>query len=447
MTYWQPWSLRELVEELARGRTTAAEVLARSRARIAATDPELHAWVTEIPVREPSGSLGGVPLGGVPVGVLDGVPVGGVPVGGVPVGGVPVGGVPVGVLGGVPVGVKDIIDVAGVPTKSGTALRRDAPPAGLDAAIVTEWRRTGVVPVGKTVTTEFAFFAPGPTRNPAAPDHTPGGSSSGSAAAVASGQVPLALGTQTAGSVTRPGSFCGVASLVITHGRFPMTGVTGLSSSLDSHGYYTAAVSDLALAWSALSGEPEVARSVPPRLLVWSPPVDSDMAAALAAVRERLVTAGATVRDFPEHALIAEVTEAQTLVMAYEAARERAAELAVIEQISDQLADLLRTGAATPDSEYAAAQRTIAVAGERVAELLIDHDAILGPAAAGSAPAGLASTGDPIASRPWQAFGLPAVGVPGARSDAGLPLGMQLVGRARDETALLATGRWVEAVW
>lgn len=404
------WSLRELAGELASGTTTPAEALARSRARIAETEPEVRAWVEHVP--EPGHGTG--PLGGVPL------------------------------------GVKDIIDVAGLPTRCGTPLRADSPPAKADAPVVDAWRRAGAVPVGKTVTTEFAYFSPGPTRNPAAPGHTPGGSSSGSAAAVAAGHVPLALGTQTAGSVTRPGSFCGIASLVVSHGRIPMDGVSGLSPSLDSHGFYAAQVTDLALAWSALTGEADPARRErrAPRLLVWTAAtlgvVHPEMAAALDAAAERLARAGAEVGEFPEEPA-AELVAAHPVVMAYEAARERAAELAEVSRISPQLAGLLRTGAATSEGDYQAARRTVAEAGARVAELLADQDAVLAPGAVGPAPEGLTSTGDPAMSRPWQALGLPAVGVPGHRDAAGLPLGLQLVGRARGEADLLATGCWVEA--
>ncbi|MBP2329653.1 Asp-tRNA(Asn)/Glu-tRNA(Gln) amidotransferase A subunit family amidase [Kibdelosporangium banguiense] len=400
MNFWQPWSLRELV--------SGNSALERSWARIAETEPELRAWVVDIPTPE----------------------------------------VTAGPLGGVPLGVKDIIDVAGIPSKCGTRLRAGAAPAEADAAIVSAWRRAGAVPVGKTVTTEFAYFSPGPTRNPAAPGHTPGGSSSGSAAAVASGQVPLALGTQTAGSVTRPASFCGVASLVMTHGRFPMDGVVGLSPSLDSHGVYTATVDDLALAWSALTGEPDpaLAQQRPPRLLaLTATPAGPEMAGALEEARKRLAVAGAVVEDFPLEEVVADIAAAHRVVMAYEAARERAAELAVAPQLSPQLTELLRTGAETPEHDYVAAQETVAAAGTRVTELLATYDAVLSPAAPGPAPHGLDSTGDPILSRPWQALGLPAVTVPGLRDEAGLPLGIQLIGPAQAEAALLTVGCWVEA--
>jgi len=406
-TSWRPWSLRELTGALAAGTTTPAEALDRAWARIADTERELRAWVQPY-LRDPE-----------PV---------------------------TGPLGGVPLGVKDIIDMVGLRTRCGSALRADAEPATVDAPILTAWRRAGATPIGKTVTAEFACFAPGPTHNPAAPGHTPGGSSSGSAAAVAAGHVPLALGTQTAGSVTRPASFCGVASLVMTHARFSMDGVSGVSPSLDSHGVYAATVDDLALAWSALMDEPDagLAEPRPPRLLVWTGAAGPEMAGALASARDRLIAAGAVVDDFPADKLVTELTIAHPVVMEYEAARERSHELAAGSALSAQLARMLRAGAAIPDGAYHAARQTIAEAGREVVELMEPYDAVLGPAAPGPAPAGLSSTGDPVMSRPWQTLGLPAVTVPGARGPAGLPLGLQLVGRTWREADLLATGCWVE---
>jgi Asp-tRNA(Asn)/Glu-tRNA(Gln) amidotransferase A subunit family amidase len=416
LTLWRPWSLRAVVTDLAEGRTTPDEVLAHARARITETEHLVKAWVA---LDETAGAIGSGPLAGVPL------------------------------------GVKDIIDLVGFPTRCGSALRAEAPPATVNAAIVDAWLDTGVTPLGKTVTTEFAFFAPGPTHNPAEPGHTPGGSSSGSAAAVAAGHVPLAIGSQTAGSVTRPASFCGVASLVMTRGRFPTDGVVGLSESLDSHGVYAASVSDVALAWSVLAGEPDVgadlgAATMPaPRLLLWTAAplgvVTDEMAAALSVAATFLRTAGATVEEFPLEDLIAEVTAAHAVVMAYEAARERSFELSVADQLSTPLASLLRTGAATKEADYALAQSVIAEARRRVTELLATCDGILGAAAPGPAPAGLGATGDPVLSRAWQALGLPALAVPGLRDPAGMPLGLQLIGTAGGETAALAAAVWVEA--
>lgn len=413
MTLYAPWSLRELTDALARGESSTTDAWERSARRIAETDEVLEAWVARGPRPDsptPSGALYGIPLG-----------------------------------------VKDIIDVAGYPTRCGSVLRAGSRPVTADADIVRRWRAAGAVPAGKTVTTEFAFFAPGPTRNPAAPDHTPGGSSSGSAAAVASGQVPLALGSQTAGSVTRPASYCGVAAIVLTRGLLPTGGVTGLAPGLDSHGYYAAEVRDLACAWSALAAAPDplAGPTGPPRLALWSAAaldvVDDAMAEAVAALRDRLVADGATVSEFPAEHVVAEATAAHRVVMAYEAARERAGELARAGELSRPLAELLRTGAATSDTDYAEARGIVDIARREVLAVLSGCDAILGPAAPGPAPAGLGATGDPVLSRAWQALGLPVITVPGLRDPRGLPLGVQVIGAPRTEAALLRTAGWIQS--
>ncbi|WP_346093433.1 amidase [Streptomyces olivaceiscleroticus] len=408
-TVRQPWSLSELVADLRSGRSTVEAALRRSRDRIARTEEQVRAWVAfdESPATDRTGPLGGVPMG-----------------------------------------VKDIIDLAGLPTRCGSVLRADAGPAERDAPVVDAWRAAGAIPLGKTVTTEFAFFAPGPTRNPADLRHTPGGSSSGSAAAVAAGQVPLAIGSQTAGSVTRPAAYCGVASLVLRHGHIPTEGIAGLSPSLDAHGVYAATTADVSLAWAALTGEPDPARDAQraPRIALWNAAplaaVSDEMGSALTSAEARLTDRGATTDAFPLETLIAEVTAAHPVVMAYEAARERCAELDRADRLSAPLAGLLRTGADTPESDYLAARRLVSAARDALGALLSRYDAVLGPAAPGAAPQGLAATGDPVLSRPWQALGLPAVAVPGLRNAAGLPLGLQVI--AGSEAAALRAAVWVE---
>ncbi|WP_442575377.1 amidase family protein [Microbacterium sp. F51-2R] len=353
-----------------------------------------------------------------------------------------------GPLGGAPLGVKDIIDLRDHPTRCGSALRADAPPASADAPIVRSWRAAGAVPLGKTVTTEFAFFSPGPTRNPVAPAHTPGGSSSGSAAAVAAGQVPLAIASQTAGSVTRPASYCGVAALVMSRGRFPVDGVVGLAESFDSHGVYAARTRDVELAWSALTRQTTVETTAPPRVLLWLAEgvgeLDDEMAAGLERAASSLRAHGAQVEPFPEVALSVDLTTSHPRVMAYEAARERADELARADRLSEPLTALLRTGAAMSRSEYTEARDVLRRGAQRMSQLLATGAVIVGPAALGAAPAGLASTGDPVLSRAWQALGLPQVTVPGLRNEQGLPLGIQVIGAHGREAELLSAAHWVE---
>ncbi|WP_324189601.1 amidase [Nocardia cyriacigeorgica] len=409
---YAPWSLRDLVDDLDAGRTEAAAAWEQSAARIAATEDLVAAWVSRGPRPE------------LPA--------------------------PRGALGAIPVGVKDIIDVAGYPTRCGSALRASSDPVARDAEIVRLWRAAGALPSGKTVTTEFAYFAPGPTRNPAAPGRTPGGSSSGSAAAVAAGQVPLALGSQTAGSITRPAAYCGVAALVLTRGLLPTTGVTGLAPGLDSHGYFTGEVRDLACAWSALRGAPDPLASPfrPPRIAFWSASqlgvVEPVMAEAIAALRERMRLDGADVYDFASDHAITAATRAHSVIMAYEAARVCAGELGRAGALSAPLADLLRTGAATHRHDYNNARHTIDRSRQEILDTLSEYDAIVGPAAAGPAPDGLTATGDPVLSRAWQAFGLPVVTVPGLRTPDGIPLGVQVIGAPRSEGALLRTAAWIQ---
>jgi Asp-tRNA(Asn)/Glu-tRNA(Gln) amidotransferase A subunit family amidase len=349
---------------------------------------------------------------------------------------------PEGPLHGMPFGVKDIIDVAGLPTECGSVLRRGRI-AGSDAWLVDRLRRAGAVPLGKTVTTEFAYFQPGPTRNPRNPAHTPGGSSSGSAAAVAAGVVPLALGSQTAGSLTRPASFCGVAGYVAPVGAWSTRGFTGLSPSLDAPGLLTTGVAELATVIRAIDGtEAEVPDAV--RLVAWSGTELAEIdPAMLDAVRRTGRALHAEAMELPVSA--AELAAAHAVVMAYEAARTLAAEARHPESLSGHLNALLNRGRRTADAEYSAALATARTARATVLALLADVDAILGPAAPGPAPHGLAATGNPVLSRPWQLLGLPVVTVPGHRDPQGLPLGLQLVGHPDRVGRLLGVARAVEA--
>lgn len=354
---------------------------------------------------------------------------------------------PPGPLHGMPVGVKDLIDVAGLPTRCGSVTTSEAP-VRRSADCVRRLEELGAVVVGKTVTTEFGYFSPGPSHNPAAPGHTPGGSSSGSAAAVAAGMVPLALGTQTAGSLTRPASYCGVAGMVLAHGSTSLDGVAGLSPSLDSLGMLAPTVDDLAHVFAAFSGiAPEAS---PPGLIeVWDANelqgLDPQMTALVRHVADRLREDDVRVRDldWTDHVLTLAADHQD--IMSYEAARTRGpldAELAP--DISPEFVALIDRGRAIPDREVQAARVRCERSGHDLRTRLGGHGVIIGAAAPGPAPAGRAATGNPVLSRPWQALGMVAVTVPGGRTSAGLPLGIQVLGHPGHEGTVLHVARTVE---
>lgn len=355
-------------------------------------------------------------------------------------------------LHGIPFGVKDIIDVRGLPTECGSPLRRGRV-ADDDAPLVARLRELGAIPLGKTVTTEFAYFAPGPTRNPNRLSHTPGGSSSGSAAAVAAGVVPLALGSQTAGSLTRPASYCGVAGLVApVGGPLDTTGFAGLSHTLDAAGILTRSVTDVRLAYLALTGSDRLADPVRnlerPRLAAWSGielvDISDDMQTAVRHTVEAAVAEGAELVDFDWPALTPRLVEAHGTVMAYEASRALASEGRHPTQLSAPLNDLLTQGRSITDRDYQDALAVAARARSAILTLLTDVDAIIGPAAPGAAPEGLSATGSPSLSRPWQLLGLPALTVPGRLDGQGMPLGIQLIGHPSRVERLLALGSGIE---
>jgi Asp-tRNA(Asn)/Glu-tRNA(Gln) amidotransferase A subunit family amidase len=357
-------------------------------------------------------------------------------------------------LYGVPVGVKDIVHVDGLPTRAGTAL----PPelfAGDEASCVSRLRDAGAIVAGKTVTTAFAGKGPGPTRNPHDLDHTPGGSSSGSAAGVAAGLFPLALGTQTGGSVIRPAAFCGVVGMKPSFGRIPRDGVVERSATLDHVGMFTQTVGGMRLAASVLCSEwssPEPRDGECPTIAVpegsYLDRVSDAARAAFESQLRELADAGCRIRRVTVPAL-----EAMDELERHHR-RVHRAELALVhEQWFDEYRSFYRTG----NADAIAAGRDVTV-GELAASrarprslreefdgLLDDHDADLWatPAAPGPAPATIRTTGDPVMNRAWTYAGVPAVTVPAGESAGGLPLGLQLVAPfMRDERLL----QWAEVV-
>ena len=383
---------------------------------------------------------------------------------------------PRGPLHGIPIAVKDLIDTFDMPTAYGSPIYRGHQPAA-DAACVALARAAGAIVLGKTVTTEFATFTPGKTANPHNPTHTPGGSSSGSAAAVADGMVPLGFGTQTAGSVIRPASFCGCVGYKPSFGLINRAGVKPLADSLDTVGVYARNVEDAAFFVSVLSERPALRPSrlgalrvagsgIPflaerpvlhrlassptaPRFGLYRTPMweEAEPAtwAALDTARAALERAGAAVRDVavdPQHQGL---TEAQDKIMGFETCRALADErIRHSAQLSPRLAQLLDAGMAVGADEYDAARMAAAAARAGLAGFFGDCDAILTPAAPGEAPAGLGYTGNPVFNRMWTLLGAPCVTVAALWGVTGLPTAVQLVGRIGDDARLLACAVFLE---
>jgi len=354
-----------------------------------------------------------------------------------------------GPLHGVPVGIKDIFHVAGMTTTCGAAPAFHVA-ATEDAAAVARLRAAGAIILGKAHTTEFAYFEPGPTRNPWNVAHTPGGSSSGSAAAVAARMAPLALGTQTFGSVLRPAAYCGVVGFKGTHGLISTEGVVPLAWSLDHVGVFARAVADVALTAGVLAGRPLAGPTPrPPRLALASELIDRatpETAAAVRATVERLTRAGATIEEVKLPGSFAGVHAAGRGVLEVEAsAYHEELYRAHADAYRPRTRELIEGGLARPAVAYARAQRARLAFREEAMPLLAAHDALLSPTAPGTAPEGLA-TGDPWFCAPWSFAGVPACSLPSGMSAAGLPHAVQLVAAAERDAELLAVAAWCERV-
>jgi Asp-tRNA(Asn)/Glu-tRNA(Gln) amidotransferase A subunit family amidase len=354
-------------------------------------------------------------------------------------------------LAGLPVGVKDIIDTADLPTECGSPVHRGRRPAR-DAEAVARLRQAGAVILGKTVTTEFAFYRPGKTRNPHDPARTPGGSSSGSAAAVAAGMLPAALGTQTAGSIIRPASYCGVVGFKPTFGLVPVDGVSPFAPSLDTLGLLAREVEDVALLLGAMGAPlaPAVPALAPRVALCRTEQWPMAEASTRAIVEDRaaaLARAGAPVEDLDLGPSFAGLAAAQRAIMAAEAARAfRALRRERADLLSPVLRDFLAEGDAVAPGREAAARAQAERCRAELSSAFARFDVLLTPAAIGEAPAGLESTGDPAFNRIWTLLGVPCLSLPAARGPAGLPVGVQLVGAAGADAALLAAALWIARV-
>jgi amidase len=375
--------------------------------RIRSRDGEIHAWVQVLP-QKPTGD---------------------------------------GALSGIPFGAKDIIETRGLATEYGSPIYKGRI-GTTDAAIVRELRQRGAVLLGKTHTTAFAYRTPGPTRNPRNLAHTPGGSSSGSAAAVAAGMVPFALGTQTRGSVLRPASYCGVTGFKPSYGLLPMEGVLPFAKSLDTLGLFTQTPAEMLKLWATLGyseGRPEDLS-----FGIADPPLEVEpaMERAFQAALSRLRDAGAAIRPVALAEMLKKLDEASTTVMFYEGAQFHEQRFKEYGSRLADMGDLVREGLKIPVETYNNARRFIADCQARMTELFKATPVMLVPAATGPAPMGLASTGDPRMNAPWTALGTPAISLPLPVSNA-LPLGLQLTANHGEDARVIQTAvrlaRWLSS--
>jgi len=369
---------------------------------------------------------------------------------------------PVGPLHGLPVGIKDIIDTEALPTENGTSLDSGRRPRE-DASVVSQLRQAGAVIMGKTVSTELAVYSPGKTQNPHNPGHTPGGSSSGSAAAVAAEMVPLAVGTQTNGSVIRPASFCGAYGFKPTHGLISRAGVLKQSPPLDTIGVFGRSVEDAAMLADAITAyddrDPDSRLRARPRLLevatqepplepvfafvktpVWDRASDdckeafAELADALGARCDEVNLPSPFEGAYEIHRTIMQADLAKNFAPYYRRGADK---------LSDILRGMIEEGQSTLAVDYNVAVDWIDLLNAGLDEVFARYDAILTPAAPGEAPVGLEATGDPAFCTLWTLCGTPAITLPLMEGAAGLPLGVQLVGRRGDDARLLRTARWL----
>ena len=405
-------SALELVRQIETGALTPRAVIDRCAEAIAKRDAEIGAFVTLAieAARERADQLATLPLRGLPI------------------------------------GVKDIYDTADLPTQYGSAIYAGHRPKA-DAAMVALIRRAGGVVIGKTVTTEFASLQPARTCNPHNLAHTPGGSSSGSAAAIAAGMVPIALGSQTGGSVIRPAAYCGVVGFKPSFRLLPTIGMKCFSWSLDTVGLFAAGVADAAFAAALISGrdlriddaEPAAPRIALVRTQSW-PEASAGMQDAIARAARAAEAAGAKITEVELPPILEAATQAHGTIQDHEAYRALADE---IDRHRDRLGPILRDhldkAATITPAAYDDARRLARQARRALVDFMEGIDVLLTPSAPGAAPHGLSSTGKPTFNRLWTLLGTPCVNVPGLFDSTGLPLGVQIVGRfARDRLALEA---------
>lgn len=355
-----------------------------------------------------------------------------------------------GPLHGIPIAIKDVIDVFGMPTGMGSPIYRNYHPFA-DAACVATLRAAGAIIPGKTVTAEFAGVFPGPTKHPLAPSRTPGGSSSGSAAAVADRMVPIALGTQTGGSVVRPAAFCGIVGFKPSFGSISRAGLKLAAESLDTIGLMARDVDDIELVWNVLvnrTSAPLPVQDMPPRLLLfrshhWSE-ASADTIAAVENTARFLQSKGAVVDELPVPNDFAELSNARVIINGYERARALAWEFnSHADRLSSAILRVVTDGWSFSQESYLGAIKTAERWRAWFANVTARHDGVLTAAVNGEAPQGLDSTGDGSFQEIWTLLHAPSITLPLATGQAGLPIGVQFVGRHLADAALLRLARWI----
>lgn len=426
----------EAARRIREGRLSSVDLVKACLARIAETDAALKAWVHLAPEQAlaEAAELDRIRRAGLPLGPLHGVPV----------------------------GLKDIIDTRDFPTERGSAIFIGRRP-DRDASLVERLREAGAVILGKTATTELAFVHAAETRNPHNADHSPGGSSAGSAAAVAACHVPLAIGTQTNGSVIRPASFCGTVGFKPTRGVISRRGVLQTSMTLDQVGVFARDIEDAALLVDAIGAydpadhlsyprpRPQMlagAQAAPPvePALVWLdlPYHDRLSADARAGFDEVLAALGPRVERLPASDRLAGLVEAQRLIHEYEICQHLGPEFdAHWDRISATLKPIVERGRKIGAPEYCSALAAMDSAAGFFDRFFNDYDAVIAPAAAGEAPKFGTGTGDPIFCTIWTLCGLPCITLPLLVGAGGLPIGVQLIGAAEKDDRLLRTARWL----
>ena len=355
-------------------------------------------------------------------------------------------------LFGIPVGIKDIMETAGMRTTMGSKIYRDHVPQR-DAVCVSMLKIAGALVAGKTETTEFAYYYPGRTRNPHALDHTPGGSSMGSAAAVSKMMIPLALGTQTAGSVIRPAAYCGVTGYKASHGSFSLAGVCGFAQSLDTLGFFVRKVEDLTTVRHTLSGAPAEILPLFGRIraaLVKTPHwkmADVNQQQLIEDVCRHLQGHQIEISEIDVGPSDGALTQAQITIMSYEGCRSLSAEYANFPHLlSDQIKALIEQGQQTTYTAYLEAIELGNIWQKKMRSVFEDYDVLITPSAPGEAPRGLDNTGDPIFNRVWTLLKVPCIHLPVAFGPNGLPLGVQLIGAFNQDDHLICIANHIQGI-